>query len=140
MNVLVDQVGWYVVQAVGFKVEVLQLPLVVQGCFSHHFDAIVVQRQPKQLVKRFDQTLGKVPRSKAETQLEVLQRGTQLKQKSDTNVSSYFVCKLRSQLRSLLVSMMQAMICCDNNAILWSGEGVKEEFLEYLVWPLCIKS
>ena len=114
MNVLVDQVGWYVVQAVGFEVEVLQLPLVVQSCFSHHFDAIVVQRQPKQLVKRFDQTLGKVPRSKAETQLEVLQRGTQLKQKSDTNVSSYFVCKLQS----LLVSVMQAMICCDNNAIL----------------------
>ena len=106
MNVLVDQVGWYVVQAVGFKVEVLQLPLVVQSCFSHHLDAIVVQRQPKQLVKRFDQTLGKVPRSKAETQLEVLQRRTQLKQKSDTNVSSYFVCKLRS----LLVSVMQAML------------------------------
>ena len=87
MDVLVDQVWWYVVQAVGFEVEVLQLPLVVQSCFRHHFDAVVVQCQPKQLVKRFDQTLGKVPRSKAETQLEVLQRWTQLKKISYANVS-----------------------------------------------------
>ena len=83
MYVLVDEIGREVLEPVGLEVEVLQLPLVVEGSLCHQFDPVVVQGQPQEFVQRLNQTLGEVlgataTSAKAKADLQVLQRGSKL--------------------------------------------------------------
>ena len=59
VHVLVEQIVRDARQLIGLKVEILQLPLVVEGGLADLLDLVVVQTEPEQLLKRLDRALGK---------------------------------------------------------------------------------